>query len=120
MCSSKELDNYLVDKAKQAGAEVLDGLRANKVEIVGNEVEAHTKGKVIKGKILLGADGPHSMVARSFGLAKNKVNTFALESQVFLAQDKLKEYKSTIKVDYGLVPKGYTWMFPKTNLCLLE
>ncbi|MEW6624522.1 MAG: geranylgeranyl reductase family protein [Bacillota bacterium] len=115
MSSRDQLDNYLVNKAKHAGATVLDGLRVKKVQSVGKEVFVYTNEKVFSGSILIGADGANSIVARSFGLAKNRINTVAFESHVPLSQEKTDESRCTIRVDYGLVPKGYAWVFPKSN-----
>lgn len=115
MVRRKQFDNFLVDKAKEAGAKVLEGIRVSKVQETDNGVSVHADGMEWRGQILVGADGAFSIVARTFGLAQKKRMSITLEKEIPVSPEKLSQNRGVIKVDYGLVPTGYAWMFPKIS-----
>ena len=61
-------DKFLSEKARKAGAEVRTSVRVTGVE--GNEVITD-QGR-LSAKVVIGADGPLSTVARSLGFPRNK------------------------------------------------
>ncbi len=115
MVSRDRFDALLADMAKKAGADILEGYRADRVEVTGKQVAVHSNGTVWQSNILVGADGAHSFVARSLGLAGEKKTAAALEAEIPLPAGKLQYYRSMIKIDYGIVPAGYAWIFPKSD-----
>lgn len=110
----RRYDQFLAEQAAKAGAELRIKTRAVRIE--GNTVE--TSGfsgrHIIKAKVLIGADGPNSLVAKSKGLTwkpESKVTSVALEYQirnVDIDPDVLEMY-------FGkeFVPGGYAWIFPE-------
>ncbi|MFL5905536.1 MAG: FAD-dependent monooxygenase, partial [Solirubrobacteraceae bacterium] len=102
------LDAFLAERAAAAGADFRDGVRVEHVE--GTTVELAGGGKATAG-VLIGADGANGVVARSLGLAQEIVHGVALEGNApFDAA-----YRSTLLLEFGAVPGGYGWLFPKAE-----
>jgi len=111
-------DHLLVEKALDSGAEILEGEKVVRVEEKDNGVEVElAKGKRFCSEYLIGADGPESIVARSFNLSpsKNDGSGMAIESEVPFqeAVHFPKEDLHLIHLDFGGIPNGYAWVFPK-------
>lgn len=108
-------DAFLVEKAKEAGAAVLDGVRVSRVHTDGPGMTVKAGDAAWSGEILVGADGAMSVVARSLELAADKRTAVALVKEAAVRSDGFEETKGTIKVDYGVVPGTFTWVFPKAR-----
>lgn len=97
-------DQYLADRAEEAGAELVTGLRCNDVE--GNEVVTD-EGR-IRAEVIIGADGPTSTVASSIGLPR--------PSELYIAVTSFVEggYDPVAEMYFGMgTPGGYAWVLPK-------
>lgn len=66
------LDGALLDVARRAGAEVREGTRVTRLlrGPVGVEVDAGGEPCVVRARVVVGADGRRSIVARSLGLLR--------------------------------------------------
>ncbi len=115
MVSRERFDAFLADKAKEAGAQILEGVRVNRVEVTGGYVSVNANAVEWQGKILVGADGAFSVVARSLGFGGRKMLAATLESEIPVPAATIKQSQGTIKIEYGLVPNGYAWIFPKAG-----
>ena len=63
-----EFDNFLVNLAKDH-VDIAEGEMVNKIEVLESHVEVHiSKGQTYKCKMIIGADGANSVVARQTGL----------------------------------------------------
>jgi geranylgeranyl reductase family protein len=101
------LDAYLVEQALAAGAEFRDGVRISRVaqgEVGGDSA-----------RVVIGADGANGVTARSLGLATDREHGVALEGN--LANDVVdsERYARRLVLEFGTVPGGYGWVFPKGN-----
>jgi geranylgeranyl reductase family protein len=111
-------DQFLVQKALEKGAGISEGVRVVGVEERGHgvEVELSTREK-IGCEYLIGADGSESVIAKSLSLLPPKGNGsgIGLESEIpfELAGRFPKEESQIIRLDFGGVPNGYGWVFPK-------
>jgi digeranylgeranylglycerophospholipid reductase len=99
-----EFDQHLAQKAVKAGAELItkcafQGREGNRIFTSQGEMEA---------KVLIGADGPGSKVARSLGLRGPKVLYPA-----FTAQAKGDFEPVCVMYFGGIAPGGYGWIIPK-------
>jgi geranylgeranyl reductase family protein len=111
-------DQLLVNKASGDGVAILEGKKATRVEEQGDGVEVELgDGERLHCRYLIGADGAESFVARSLSLApqRNDGNGIAMESEIpfdssiHFPQRELQ----FINLDFGGVPNGYGWVFPK-------
>jgi len=99
-------DKYLVKKATELGAE----LRTNTkfISLNGNRVELD-KGE-IETKVIVGADGYTSNVAKSAGMKVIDLLCPCILGQVD------GEFEPTIEMFFGsIAPGGYAWVIPKKD-----
>jgi flavin-dependent dehydrogenase len=69
-------------------------------------------GERLEADVVVGADGVNGITARALGLGGNRHLGVALEGN--LADDKLRaDYGGKIVLEFGVVPGGYAWVFPK-------
>ena len=101
------LDAFLAERAAASGAEFRDGVRVEEVD--GTTVRF--RGGSATGDVLIGADGANGLVARSLGLAQEIVHGVALEGNAPYDS----AYRSTLLLEFGVVPGGYGWLFPKAE-----
>ena len=111
-------DQLLVDKALESGAALLDGEKVTRVEEKDGGVEVEMgKARKLQCRYLIAADGPGSIIARSLPLPleRNRGNGIAVESEIpFDSSIHFpKRELHFINLDFGRVPNGYGWVFPK-------
>ncbi|MEA1958963.1 MAG: geranylgeranyl reductase family protein [Chloroflexota bacterium] len=109
----RDFDYLLAQKAQEAGAVVIDGVRAESLDTSGEHVRVVTKKGDFTARIVAGADGASGMVASNTGLMKDAVVELALEAEVSVEENILSDWDSLIGVDLGQIPGGYGWVFPK-------
>jgi geranylgeranyl reductase family protein len=98
----------------QTRAEVRDSTTVIGVVEERNQVRVKTAdGQELAARYLLGADGANSVVARALGLRQKKVLGAAIEAEVPVDGQTLAEYAQTALFEFGTVPGGYLWIFPK-------
>lgn len=112
-----QFDAYLLKKAASAGAKILTGTCVQKITAGDGVINVSAGKRNYRCKILVGADGPSSIVARTFGLNDRIRPAITFSCHLSLPPEKAARYHGTIRVDYGLLRNGYTWIFPKIN-CL--
>jgi geranylgeranyl reductase family protein len=109
MTQRRRLDAYLAEQAVAAGAELRESTRVTGVEgmtvRVGNEK--------LGADVLIGADGVNGIVARSLGLGRDHQHGVALEGNVSHAHADPARYDGRLVLEFGVVPGGYGWVFPK-------
>ena len=97
-------DQYLASKAVKAGAELRTGLECTGVK--GRLVS--TPEMDIEAKVVIGADGPLSLVGKNLGYQRSKDLCPAVTVQVKGDFDPIPEmYFGTV------APGGYAWVLPK-------
>ena len=113
-------DQFLIEKAVAEGVQFLEGERVTKVEDRGNGVESILAGgEKLSCEYLIGADGPGSVVAKSVSLSHDKKNGYGigLESEVPFESiaNFSREDLRLMHLDFGRIPNGYGWVFPKRD-----
>jgi geranylgeranyl reductase family protein len=105
MTQRRRLDSFLVEQAREAGAEFRDGAKVvlSPLTVDGERIEATT---------LIGADGVNGATAKELGLA-NHVHEVALEGNVPYGSVSRERYARRAVLEFGIVPGGYGWVFPK-------
>ena len=70
MTQRRRLDAFLAEQAAEAGAEVREGARVERLEGDESGVTALVDGTPVRADVVVGADGANGVVARSFGLGR--------------------------------------------------
>jgi geranylgeranyl reductase family protein len=109
MTQRRRLDDFLVQKAVEAGAEFRDGVRVT----VESDRRLTVEGEAVEAAAVIGADGANGATARTLGLAGGIVNGVALEGN--LPYDRLprNSWRGMLVLELATVPGGYGWIFPK-------
>jgi len=114
-----ELDAALLAEARAAGARVLEGARATDVErLADGAVVRCVDGGALTARLVIGADGVNSVVARAAGLTPGFPDeALALDTmeETPLAELSMTE-PDTMYVAYGYKGRpGYGYVFPKAD-----
>ena len=96
MTQRRRLDAFLVEQAREAGAVFRDGFRPD---------------DTIDAKVVIGADGANGTTGRGAGL-DDHLRTVALEGN---ARVDLGRFAGRAWIEFGVVPGGYGWVFPKAD-----
>lgn len=115
MVTRGKFDHLLTHMARQAGAIVEDQRRVEAVRSEDDFVTVKTSAGTLRARMLVGADGANSTVARSVGLMRNVDYNIGIDAQVRVDQRRLREWDGVIGLDYGDVRGGYGWLFPKSG-----
>jgi geranylgeranyl reductase family protein len=103
MTQRRRLDAHLVARAVAAGAELRDGTIASDIRQDGVD-ENHAR-------VVIGADGANGASRRN--LDTQRSNAVALEGNLFVADSSIGRYGERLVLEFGTVPGGYGWIFPK-------
>ncbi|MFN8571263.1 MAG: geranylgeranyl reductase family protein [Gemmatimonadaceae bacterium] len=112
-----ELDERVLECAGEGGAEVRQGCGVTGVERVDGTMVVHYKDgsqdaeRTARAPVVVGADGTHSVVARSFDLLVEDRRYMALSQRAYVDGVELANGEAAFVFDRDLFP-GYGWMFP--------
>lgn len=106
-------DFALVNAAEEAGVRVVSKCKVLDFSENRDCVEILTAKGTFSSRFLVGADGALSLVARKAGFEKQGHLVPAFETEVGVAPDRLRTYDGVVRFDFGIVPRGYGWVFPK-------
>jgi geranylgeranyl reductase family protein len=113
-CTNRDkLDDFLLKKAIEEGARVIHGAKVMEVTQEKEFVTVVTRAGTFRSKLVIGADGASSAVARSAGLLDNILPQLAWEAEVRADPATVKAFSQTVFLDWGSFPGGYGWVFPK-------
>ncbi len=113
MIMRKDLDYFILNKAISKGAEVKDMIQVNDLQYDIDIVKVITKNEVLKARFIIGADGALGITIKKLGLINNYKKTPAIESEISVEDEVFEKYCKSARFDYGLIPNGYGWVFPK-------
>ena len=120
----EQFDAYLLDKAKEAGVEVIEGVEVTAIEQLRKGIRALCSGDSFKGRLLVGADGANGISMKQLGIRSQWAQediALCIQAEVHLDESEVERIASlegepkSIALDfyYGLVEWGYGWCFPK-------
>lgn len=116
MVSRPELDQALLARNRaRPGFEFRDGTRLRSIEWRDGRFRLRTEQGLALARQLVGADGANGIVRRAFPLAAPRGRAVAVE--VNLPAEALHAQPvETPCFDFGVLPRGYGWVFPKDGL----
>jgi menaquinone-9 beta-reductase len=113
MAMRRSFDDDMCRRALAAGAADFTARRIASIDVDAPSVTL-ADGTKLSARVLIGADGVNSQVARAlFGASydRNRVG-FALEVEAPPAPDNLS---APMRIDFGAADWGYGWHFPKSG-----
>jgi geranylgeranyl reductase family protein len=108
-------DHFLIQQAVVAGAQLIEGVSVQGVELLEDRVVVHTGQGEYSARLLAGADGVNSTVARSSGMLPDRRVGVAVEAEVEVAAGGMSAQGAYATFDFGALPHGYGWIFPKQD-----
>lgn len=115
MVMRDQFDSLLIDRAREAGVEVVHGTTVRRVTRSTDGFRVHTDAGDLSCSFIVGADGANSRVARDLGIGAGMYENVALEAEVCAPPSALQRWRGLINLDVGYRPWGYAWVFPKTE-----
>lgn len=114
LVSRDRFDRFLADKSVADGVQFLEGERAVDIVETRDTVSVSTEKARYETRFLIGADGIHSLAARSVRPPFQKDEmVLALVCNSRADDDVIdKRLQNIITVDFGIAPLGYGWLFP--------
>jgi geranylgeranyl reductase family protein len=115
MVMRDRFDHLLTEAARQGGAQLFAGVTVGDVVVTRNHIDLRTTAGVFRARFVIAADGANSVVARRIGAAPLRKVVPAFECEVQLRPEEMRLHKQTARFDFGFVPAGYAWVFPKRD-----
>jgi flavin-dependent dehydrogenase len=103
-----EFDAYCLDKTIAAGADFRKISAVREIVRSKSGVQLTTADATVRARFLIGADGASGQVRRLCGEGAWFSAGFALEVQTSMPKEEVD-----LTFDFGSVPRGYAWVFPK-------
>jgi flavin-dependent dehydrogenase len=106
-----EFDHALAEIARAKGVRVLDGARAERVDVEADGATVVSARGEHRGRIVVGADGMGSLVRKAMGLGQGALRAQVLELDTEPVQgDRARDLVHFDASDRSF--SGYTWDFP--------
>jgi len=116
----EKYDLALVSLAKKSGCQTLFGSPVADLDPQNNLIITKS-GERFSSQIIVGADGANSLVRKKIFKSVRPQTQLAVAFQTCVPMDRLKRaYQNFVpKIFAGLVSRGYGWMFPHEDHCLI-
>ena len=115
-CTMRDnLDHYLLAQALKAGAQIVFDQHIRSFSQSPDAIVVNTSVNQYSSRFLIGADGASSVVARQGGFKKGIRQGVAWEAEMDAPPEELERYAETVFLDWGTIPGGYGWIFPKSD-----
>jgi geranylgeranyl reductase family protein len=115
MTMREKFDSLLLSAAKEAGASIQPACKVSDVFPHGERVELTTSTGPLSARFVIAADGAISTVAGKTNRRDDRRLIPALEYEVFVGDSLLERFARSARFDFGVVPYGYGWVFPKKD-----
>lgn len=110
-----KFDALLAERAASAGAELRDAQPVTQIIFGDDGVSVATRREMLHAAFIVGADGVNGLVRRAAGFPAHRRMAVALEAEMDAPSDALAEWRGALHLDFGVIPWGYTWIFPKAE-----
>lgn len=114
MVMRDRFDHLLIASAQRAGGvELFAGTTVREVQTTNDHVRLATSAGEFRARFVIAADGVNSIVAKKTGRAALRDIVPAFECEATFAPEVMAPWLEAARFDFGLVPAGYGWVFPK-------
>ncbi len=110
-----KFDALLAARAADAGAELRDAQPVTQVAFDDAGALVSTRTETFRAAFVVGADGVNGIVRRAAGLPPHRRMGVALEAEMDAPSTALDQWRHTLHLDFGAIPWGYAWIFPKAE-----
>jgi len=114
MTMRQDFDFFLAAAAQRAGVSLFEPCEVLEIASDKGAVQLETTQGSVKARFAIAADGAAGVIARKAGRKMARQLIPALECEVHVHGSILERFSSA-RFDFGIVPHGYGWVFPKKN-----
>jgi geranylgeranyl reductase family protein len=114
MVQRDAFDNFLIEKAKEQGAQVCDGAAVTTAQFKNGTWQVTTARGNFEARYLIAADGVKGPCAKLLGFKDSKQflgGVLEVKGQ--------PEQPNVAKFDFGSLKNGFIWNFPKADGCAI-
>lgn len=115
MTMRADFDYFLINKAIEKGAAVKDHSEVKELINLEDKVEVLTEAEKFSAKFVIACDGATGRSMTRFKLNRNIDLLPAVESELLVNDETFNRLRAVARFDFGFVPHGYGWVFPKRN-----
>lgn len=115
MTMRADLDQMLAREAQKLGAELVESCLVKNVVPQEQFVEITAEKHSFRARFVIGADGVHSLTARTNGWSPLPRLAPALEWELQLSAEDFARCGHTARFDFDSIESGYAWVFPKRD-----
>ncbi|MBW1810924.1 MAG: geranylgeranyl reductase family protein [Deltaproteobacteria bacterium] len=108
------LDQRLVQQAVGLGARLVEGAAVVELQPEAQRVLVKTTKHTYQARVVIAADGALGAGARLLGHQGIRLCP-AVQVDVKLSRRKMKPYRNMLACDFGVLPGGIGWVFPKRD-----
>ncbi len=114
MTMRRDFDLALLENAKSSGTKVIEKCEVYDLITNNESVLLKTAKGEFKASFIVGSDGAQGITLKKSGLKIRKKNLPALECEMYVSDKDLEKF-SNVRFDFGFIPGGYAWVFPKKD-----
>lgn len=111
-------DNFLLVKAREAGADVIEGEEIVSFDFAGDQLTT-SDGRTLRADFFIGADGVNSVIRRSFPNIcfdpRVWLNNIATALEIFVSRSEVKRQINHPMIFFDFITHGYSWVFPNRD-----
>ncbi len=115
MTMRDEFDHYLLSAAQNAGSRLMTNCEVQDLELKKDQIRLRTNQGVVAARFVIAADGVTGTTARKAGWRETRRFAPALEYEIPVDNDTMARFAALPRFDVGIVPHGYSWVFPKRS-----
>ncbi len=115
MTMREVLDFQLLSRAQSEGASLKCPCRVKELVPLRDHVRIVTDHGHYPARFVMASDGANSTVAKRAGFGPNRHLMPAMEAEISVGESILRRWQNRAQFDFGLIPKGYGWVFPKRD-----
>jgi len=108
-------DAFIVDRAREAGAEFRPSCAFQSARRTGDIVEIATSTGPVRARYIVAADGVFSQVRTHFFGINVVAYAPAVEAWIYVPPRVIDACEDRVLFDFGGMPRGYGWIFPKKD-----
>lgn len=114
MVMRDNFDHFLTKKALEKNVVLKQGWNLDKIEKSDSYI-LYSGEERLRAAYIIAADGVLSPTAKMAGWKETRTLIPALECELTVSEDAMKKWDREVRFDFGGVPYGYGWVFPKRN-----
>jgi geranylgeranyl reductase family protein len=116
MVMRDNLDSYLISEAVRAGATLLTERGVKGVSYGKSGYEVYAGDHIFNCRYVVGADGVNGIVRKFIRPSAGRTIVASIEAEIPADNQLLEKHSNYVHIDFGIIPYGYAWAFPKKGL----